>query len=159
MLRTCACLMSVTVLITSATTLSTRVEPASEKVKTGLVDATDFEVQEITGGINNIDFGILKNTRIGENQRIQLRADFFNATNTRNFGIPDGRASSTSGAPNASFSESVEHKRRKPEGHRWLKICFLGQRTAARLALYRQTASFSWRSNRSFNCWTNRSTS
>lgn len=54
-------------------------------------------------GINNIDFGILKNTSIGENQRLQLRADFFNATNTRNFGIPDGRAFSTSGAPNAAF--------------------------------------------------------
>ncbi len=54
-------------------------------------------------GINNIDFGILKNTRVGENQRLQLRADFFNATNTRNFGIPDGRAFSTSGAANAAF--------------------------------------------------------
>ena len=40
-------------------------------------------------GINNIDFGILKNTRIGENQRLQLRADFFNFTNSRDFGIPD----------------------------------------------------------------------
>lgn len=40
-------------------------------------------------GINNIDIGILKNTRIGENQKIQLRADFFNATNTRDFGIPN----------------------------------------------------------------------
>ena len=39
-------------------------------------------------GINNIDFGILKNTRIGENQRLQLRADFFNFTNSRDFGIP-----------------------------------------------------------------------
>lgn len=46
-------------------------------------------------GINNIDFGILKNTRIGENQRFQLRADFFNATNSRDFGIPEGRVSST----------------------------------------------------------------
>ena len=54
-------------------------------------------------GIGNVDFGILKNTTIGENQRLQLRADFFNATNTRNFGIPDGRAFSTSGAPNAAF--------------------------------------------------------
>lgn len=54
-------------------------------------------------GINNIDFGVMKSTRIGENQRLQLRADFFNATNTRNFGIPDGRAFSTSGAPNAAF--------------------------------------------------------
>ncbi|MCA1631079.1 MAG: carboxypeptidase regulatory-like domain-containing protein [Acidobacteria bacterium] len=39
-------------------------------------------------GVNNFDFGILKNTRVGENQRLQLRADFFNATNTRDFGIP-----------------------------------------------------------------------
>ena len=45
-------------------------------------------------GINNIDFGILKNTRIGENQRLQLRADFFNATNSRDFGIPDSRVTS-----------------------------------------------------------------
>ena len=40
-------------------------------------------------GINNIDFGILKTTRLGENQRLQLRADFYNATNTRDFGIPN----------------------------------------------------------------------
>ena len=40
-------------------------------------------------GINNIDFGILKNTRIGENQRLQLRADFYNFTNSRDFGIPN----------------------------------------------------------------------
>lgn len=40
-------------------------------------------------GINNVDIGILKNTRLGENQRIQLRADFYNATNTRDFGIPN----------------------------------------------------------------------
>jgi hypothetical protein len=40
-------------------------------------------------GINNIDIGILKNTRIGENQKLQIRADFYNATNTRDFGIPN----------------------------------------------------------------------
>jgi hypothetical protein len=45
-----------------------------------------------TDGINRLDFGILKNTRIGENQRIQIRADFFNLTNTRDFGVPEGRA-------------------------------------------------------------------
>ncbi|HKY29285.1 MAG TPA: hypothetical protein VJM12_15200, partial [Pyrinomonadaceae bacterium] len=39
-------------------------------------------------GIGNLDFGIIKNTRIAENVRLQLRADMFNATNTRNFGIP-----------------------------------------------------------------------
>ncbi len=40
-------------------------------------------------GINNIDIGILKNSRISESQKIQLRADFYNATNTRDFGIPN----------------------------------------------------------------------
>jgi hypothetical protein len=40
-------------------------------------------------GINNIDIGILKTTRLSENQKIQLRADFYNATNTRDFGIPN----------------------------------------------------------------------
>ena len=46
-------------------------------------------------GINNIDFGILKNTRIGENQRLQIRADFFNFTNSRDFGIPNSTVTST----------------------------------------------------------------
>jgi len=45
-------------------------------------------------GINNLDLGIFKNTRIGENQRLQFRAEFNNATNTRDFGIPEGRANS-----------------------------------------------------------------
>jgi hypothetical protein len=40
-------------------------------------------------GINNVDFGLLKNVRLGENQKLQLRADFFNATNTRDFGTPN----------------------------------------------------------------------
>ncbi len=39
-------------------------------------------------GINNIDFGIIKNTRLSETTRLQIRADMFNATNTRDFGIP-----------------------------------------------------------------------
>ncbi|MFY9621150.1 MAG: carboxypeptidase regulatory-like domain-containing protein [Pyrinomonadaceae bacterium] len=45
-------------------------------------------------GIGNLDFGIIKNTRIGENTRLQLRADMFNFTNTRNFGIPTAAVSS-----------------------------------------------------------------
>ena len=36
----------------------------------------------------------MKRTRISENHQIQIRADFFNLTNTRNFGIPDGRITS-----------------------------------------------------------------
>lgn len=46
-------------------------------------------------GINNVDFGILKNTRIGETQKFQIRADFYNATNSRDFGIPEGRVNAT----------------------------------------------------------------
>jgi hypothetical protein len=46
-------------------------------------------------GINNLDLGIFKNTSLGENQRIQFRAEFNNATNTRDFGIPEGRVNSS----------------------------------------------------------------
>lgn len=45
-------------------------------------------------GIGNLDFGIIKNTRLAENVRLQFRADMFNATNTRNFGIPTAAISS-----------------------------------------------------------------
>lgn len=47
-------------------------------------------------GIQNLDFGILKNTRLYEGHTLQFRADLFNATNTRNFGIPN--ATVTAGA-------------------------------------------------------------
>ncbi|MBA2737802.1 MAG: hypothetical protein H0U50_13565, partial [Pyrinomonadaceae bacterium] len=40
-------------------------------------------------GIRNVDFGIIKNTRITESVRFQLRADMFNVFNERNFGIPN----------------------------------------------------------------------
>lgn len=46
-------------------------------------------------GINNLDLGIFKNTSVGENKRLQLRAEFNNATNTRDFGIPEGRVNSS----------------------------------------------------------------
>ncbi|NOT48464.1 MAG: TonB-dependent receptor [Acidobacteria bacterium] len=39
----------------------------------------------------NVDFGVIKNTRITENIRMQLRADMFNVLNERNFGVPEGR--------------------------------------------------------------------
>lgn len=47
-------------------------------------------------GIQNLDLGILKNTRVHEGHTLQFRADMFNATNTRNFGIPN--ATVTAGA-------------------------------------------------------------
>ena len=42
-------------------------------------------------GLRLVDFGIIKNTRISENVRFQIRADMFNVLNTRNFGVPEGR--------------------------------------------------------------------
>ena len=46
-------------------------------------------------GIGNIDFSILKSTHVIESHQVQFRLDMFNMTNTRNFGIPDGRIIST----------------------------------------------------------------
>ena len=40
-------------------------------------------------GINRLDFGVSKNTKLSESHTLQFRADFFNVTNTRNFGIPE----------------------------------------------------------------------
>ena len=45
-------------------------------------------------GIQNIDVGFIKNTRFGRTN-LQFRLEMFNATNTRNFGIPEGRVTST----------------------------------------------------------------
>jgi hypothetical protein len=42
-------------------------------------------------GIFNVDFAIIKNTRIGRSQNLQIRFEMFNATNSRNFGIPESR--------------------------------------------------------------------
>lgn len=40
-------------------------------------------------GINRLDFGVIKNTKVREGHTLQFRADFFNSTNTRNYGIPE----------------------------------------------------------------------
>lgn len=45
-------------------------------------------------GIGNIDLSLTKNTRFAKGPNVQLRIEMFNVTNTRNFGIPDGRVSS-----------------------------------------------------------------
>jgi hypothetical protein len=43
-------------------------------------------------GISNLDLSISKTTRLfSERHTLQFRADFFNLTNTRNFGIPEAR--------------------------------------------------------------------
>ncbi len=41
-------------------------------------------------GINRLDFGLLKTTQITEKHALQFHANFFNATNTRDWGIPEG---------------------------------------------------------------------
>jgi hypothetical protein len=45
-------------------------------------------------GIFNIDFALIKNTRVFRDHNLQLRLEMFNATNSRNFGIPEGRINS-----------------------------------------------------------------
>ncbi len=40
-------------------------------------------------GIKRTDLGVFKNFRVVEGHKLQLQANFFNLTNTRNFGIPD----------------------------------------------------------------------
>ncbi len=46
-------------------------------------------------GIGEVGFGLLKSFRIAESHKFQVRADAFNVTNTRNFGIPEGRVNSS----------------------------------------------------------------
>lgn len=46
-------------------------------------------------GIGNVDLGIIKNTRVGESNNLQFRVEMYDATNTRNFGIPEGRVNSS----------------------------------------------------------------
>lgn len=41
-------------------------------------------------GLNQVDLGIIKSTRLPDDVRIQIRADIFNFFNSRNFGIPNG---------------------------------------------------------------------
>jgi hypothetical protein len=41
-------------------------------------------------GINRVDFGVLKNIRVSESNTMQFHANLFNATNTRDWGIPEG---------------------------------------------------------------------
>jgi hypothetical protein len=44
-------------------------------------------------GIAQVDFNVLKSFRITETHQIQFRGEFFNLSNTRNFGIPEARIS------------------------------------------------------------------
>jgi len=41
-------------------------------------------------GVNRLDLGLLKNLRIREGHNFRIHANFFNAINTRDWGIPEG---------------------------------------------------------------------
>ncbi len=45
-------------------------------------------------GINRLDFGLIKNLKIREGHTFQVHANFFNATNTRDWAIPEGTLTS-----------------------------------------------------------------
>jgi hypothetical protein len=45
-------------------------------------------------GIGNLDFSAFKRFAITERQNVEFRAEFYDATNTRNFGIPESRVNS-----------------------------------------------------------------
>jgi outer membrane receptor protein involved in Fe transport len=46
-------------------------------------------------GINNLDLAVVKNIRISESNTLQYRCEFYNSSNTRNYGIPESRVNST----------------------------------------------------------------
>ena len=49
-------------------------------------------------GIGNVDLSVSKSTRLfAERHKLQFRADFFNLTNTRNYGIPEARITNPAG--------------------------------------------------------------
>ncbi len=52
---------------------------------------------------SNIDFSVLKNTRITESVRLQFRSDFFNLFNHPNFGQPNR----TANAGDQTFSQTT----------------------------------------------------
>ncbi len=41
-------------------------------------------------GINRLDFGLIKNVKVREGHKVQIHANFFNASNSRDWGIPEG---------------------------------------------------------------------
>lgn len=46
-------------------------------------------------GINNLDLAIVKNIRISESNTLQYRCEFYDSSNTRNYGIPESRVNSS----------------------------------------------------------------
>jgi hypothetical protein len=62
------------------------VNPNAEYIRAGAGAASNSARNTLQmPGINNLDFSVFKNFRFGENRRIQLRADLFNAFNHAQF--------------------------------------------------------------------------
>jgi len=56
--------------------------PSAEYIRAGLGAVTNSARNTLQlPGVNNLDFSLFKNFRMGESRRIQIRADFFNAFN------------------------------------------------------------------------------
>ena len=68
-----------------------RTLPSDGSVRVGNVGRNTLRADSI----RNADLGFIKNTRIKERQNIQFRVEMYNATNTRHFGIPEGRVNSS----------------------------------------------------------------
>lgn len=54
-------------------------------------------------GFQDWDLALIKNTRINERVTTELRAEFFNAWNNVEFGVPNGGVDTGAGAVNPSF--------------------------------------------------------
>ena len=57
-----------------------------------------------------LDIGLMKNTRFLNDQNIQFRLELFNATNTRNFGIPEGRVNRRRSLPRSSGRPTADRR-------------------------------------------------
>jgi len=56
--------------------------PSAEYIRTGLGAVSNSARNTLQlPGINNLDFSLFKNFQLGENRKIQVRADFYNAFN------------------------------------------------------------------------------
>ncbi len=70
----------------------------------------DLQRDYLSGpGLVDVDFALLKDTRIHENVRLQFRAEFFNVVNHPSFGLPNPDAFSEgpagTGIPNPTFGQ------------------------------------------------------
>lgn len=76
-------------------------------------------------GINNLDLGANKNLVVTERHRFQFRAEFYDLTNTRDYGIPEARVNN---AGFASEGNTNAGARRIVMELRYTFCCLIGPR-------------------------------